>query len=498
MQNVTIYRKKELGSMTTKQNTEKNTKFFSGKIIRTLYLFAIGILVLTIIISLIISFSLSVGREHTESFYSAMYAFLVLLFSVILFVSCFLGGYYKTKQDIMFSASVFAMSVIFFLSALMSYVDIWDDSGKFDLIVNYLVAFFCTVSFVCFWFYQLETLPKTRLSKCLNVVIIILVVVYIALYMINIKTGILMYINLENEVEFPGLIVDLSFISAFEITYLIHVLFSKIKLKNKIIMSSYAFFPIVCVILNLIFIAIGGELYIFSVSYALILMACYIIFFNMFIEEKKQNLIREKQIAENEKMRVEMQTAIMMSQIQPHFLYNALTAIRVLCREDTARGDEAIVRFSHYLRQNMDSLQSSSPIPFEEELDHTKTYLMIEQMRFGDDLKIEYDIGCSNFRLPALTLQPLAENAVRHGICHRENGGTVIIRTERIGDKIHISVIDDGVGFDTSKEKNDGNTHIGLKNVRTRLRSMVNGELAVTSEVGKGTTATIILTEEKG
>lgn len=200
------------------------------------------------------------------------------------------------------------------------------------------------------------------------------------------------------------------------------------------------------------------------------------------------------QIKEREEQR-QQQMQIMISQIQPHFLHNTLSVIYSLCDADTELAKEAILKFSGYLRNNMLTLRSTEPVPFSQELEHTKTYLWIEKERFGDILKVEYDINATDFRLPALSLQPLVENAVKYGVRSREEGGTVTISTRREDGKIRVSVTDDGMGFDPLTYQNDGRTHIGIENVRSRLKQMCGGALEIESAPGKGTTATIILEE---
>ncbi len=146
----------------------------------------------------------------------------------------------------------------------------------------------------------------------------------------------------------------------------------------------------------------------------------------------------------------------------------------------------------------MDSLTQSEPIPFTTELDHTKAYLELEQLRFPEELKVEYDLQCTEFLLPTLTLQPLAENAVRHGVRKSESGaGTVRISTWETPDHYEITVTDDGTGFDiNAATPDDGQTHIGLSNVRERLRRISGGELRIESAPGQGCRATILLPKE--
>ena len=192
----------------------------------------------------------------------------------------------------------------------------------------------------------------------------------------------------------------------------------------------------------------------------------------------------------------EARVAIMVSQIQPHFLYNSLTSIAMLCTKDPKRARTATINFADYLRGNMNSLKERNPVPFKQELAHLKKSLMLEEMRFGDLLHIEYDIQCSDFLIPQLSVQPLVENAVKHGVGMKEDGGTVTISALETADSYRVEVKDDGVGFDPSVPKNDGRSHVGMENVRSRLKEMVNGRVEITSEPGKGTTAVIIIPKE--
>ncbi|MGN1416951.1 MAG: sensor histidine kinase [Oscillospiraceae bacterium] len=187
----------------------------------------------------------------------------------------------------------------------------------------------------------------------------------------------------------------------------------------------------------------------------------------------------------------EKRISIMLSQIQPHFLYNSLNSIYNLCKKDVKQAQKAISDFSYYLRGNMDSLTKNSPIPFYMELKHLKTYLALEKMRFDDTLDIVWDIQTESFMIPALTVQPIAENAIKHGICQKEDGGTLKISTRETDDHFEVEVWDDGVGFDVNAVNNDGKSHIGIENVKNRLCRMCGAELTISSEIGKGTSAVI-------
>ena len=210
--------------------------------------------------------------------------------------------------------------------------------------------------------------------------------------------------------------------------------------------------------------------------------------------EHHKELLRYQEM-QNEML--QMRVSIMVSQIQPHFLYNSLTSIAQLCEKNPSKAKKATIEFSEYLRRNMNSLKEQTPVPFESELKHLETYLSLEKMRFGDELNVEYDIETTDFLIPSLTVQPLVENAVKHGVGMKEDGGTVTIATKEFEDRYEVIVSDDGVGFDTSKKPNDGRTHVGMENVRNRLKTMCNAVLNIESTVGKGTVATIKIPKEE-
>ena len=192
----------------------------------------------------------------------------------------------------------------------------------------------------------------------------------------------------------------------------------------------------------------------------------------------------------------EAKVGIMVSQIQPHFMYNALSSIAILCKLEPDTAYTATVTFSDYLRENMDSLKQTAPVPFTKELEHLKKYLYIEKLRFADKLNIIYDIQATDFEIPLLSIQPIVENAVKHGVGMKKKGGTVRISTRDTDSSYQICVCDDGVGFDVNEKKQDGRSHVGMENTRKRLKDMCHAEISVESTIGEGTTVTITIPKE--
>lgn len=211
----------------------------------------------------------------------------------------------------------------------------------------------------------------------------------------------------------------------------------------------------------------------------------------------KENVRLATEQARTEKELYEAEVQIMVSQIRPHFMYNTLSSIAMLCKLDPDTAYEATINFSDYLRCNMDSLKQTAPVPFTKELEHLKKYLYIEKLRFQDLLNIEYDIQTTDFFLPLLSIQPLVENAVKHGVGMKEDGGTVTIATRETEDAYEVIISDDGVGFDVNEKKDDGRSHVGMENTKKRLRDMCNADIIITSKVGEGTTARVIIPKNR-
>lgn len=189
----------------------------------------------------------------------------------------------------------------------------------------------------------------------------------------------------------------------------------------------------------------------------------------------------------------EMRRRVMLSQIQPHFIYNTLGAIQELCVVDPPEAERAVGMFSKYLRRNFDSLSVHGPVPFTEEVEHIKNYVEIEKIRFGDRLNVVYDFETLDFSVPVLSVQPLVENAVKYGVTKKENGGTVTLKTEDLGSSVRLSVIDDGVGFDPKAPLSTDRSHIGLETAKKRFLLYSGATFDLKSEIGKGTAITVIL-----
>lgn len=202
-----------------------------------------------------------------------------------------------------------------------------------------------------------------------------------------------------------------------------------------------------------------------------------------------QQFVREH---END-LKAQQRIRIMMSQIQPHFLYNTIATFKALCRKNPEKAAEVAELFGSYLRKNLDFLDTTDLIPLDKELEYTKLYTDIEMVRF-ENIRVTYRIEDRNFSLPPLSIQPIVENAIRHGVRIREEGH-VDISTWSEKDCHVIMIQDNGIGFDTDAiEKMDGR-HIGIRNVKERIGSMCSGSLTMKSIPEEGTTVIIRIPE---
>lgn len=199
----------------------------------------------------------------------------------------------------------------------------------------------------------------------------------------------------------------------------------------------------------------------------------------LLVKADQTELMREK--LKNERL------LMINSQIKPHFVYNVLGAIYGQVKSDPDVAEKLVYDFSKYLRSNMEAADSDTMILFTKELQHVRVYTNIEEVRFNGSVCVVYQIECSDFYLPPLTIQPLVENAIKHGLCQKEEGGTVWVRAKEYKDTYVITVTDDGVGFDPKQVKED----VGLESVRIRLRERCRATLSIKSILGKGTTVTV-------
>ena len=200
-------------------------------------------------------------------------------------------------------------------------------------------------------------------------------------------------------------------------------------------------------------------------------------------DQVEQYMRQQREIADQ-------RASITVLQMRPHFIYNVMMSIYYLCEQDPKKAQQVTLDFTSYLRKNFNALAVADPIPFTDELEHTRAYLAVEQAQFEDKLVIEYDTPNTMFRLPPLTLQPIVENAVKHGMNPDANEPLyILIKSAKtdLGDEIIVE--DNGSGI--SNEDN-GEPHLALNNIRERL-SVIGATLTITPIENSGTRVTVFL-----
>lgn len=204
-------------------------------------------------------------------------------------------------------------------------------------------------------------------------------------------------------------------------------------------------------------------------------------------ESAKEYLKQQKEIANQ-------RANILMLQMRPHFIYNTMTSIYHLCELDPHKAKQVTFDFTTYLRKNFAAIASNETIPFIDELEHTRAYLAVEQAQFEDNLFVDFDTPHTLFKLPPLTLQPIVENAVKHGMVSSDKPIHISIKTRKTKTANEILVEDDGPGY---KPKDNNEPHIALNNIYQRLALMCKGTIEISSIDGGGTSVKIIVPFEK-
>lgn len=280
------------------------------------------------------------------------------------------------------------------------------------------------------------------------------------------------------------------------------VLYERFKYPENYKNRTGRFLPLICIVgilADVVSFYVKGTSsgLVFSLSAFLVYILCSGIHQMLqYSEQEKKLAEKDKLLAENERQLTESRISTMISQIQPHFIYNTLGTVGQLCLEEPEKAAQLVKDFSLYLRGNFTELDNHALIRISKEMEHVKHYVNIERIRFPD-MEIIYDLKTDEFLLPALTIQPLVENAIKHGLMGLETGGKVKISTYETDKTYCVCVEDDGVGFDKA-EVIDERKHVGIKNIRGRIEAMCNGTLTIESTPGIGTAAHITIPKGGG
>ena len=244
--------------------------------------------------------------------------------------------------------------------------------------------------------------------------------------------------------------------------------------RQRVAFLIYFVVPLVCMLIQMFFF--GLLLIVFGTALAVLFM------FVFFLYDQVERSIRQAE--ENARQRA----SINVLQMRPHFICNTMMSIYYLIALDAEKARQVTLDFTTYLRDNFTAIAKEDTIPFAEELEHTRAYLAVEKVRHEDKLYIELDAPCTSFRVPPLTLQPIVENAIVHGVSPDLEPLYLSILTRETKTGSEIIVEDTGPGF---APIDDHEPHIALANIRERLKMMCGGTLEITSRETGGTRVAI-------
>ncbi|MCR5214888.1 MAG: histidine kinase [Eubacterium sp.] len=220
-----------------------------------------------------------------------------------------------------------------------------------------------------------------------------------------------------------------------------------------------------------------------------IIMMLLIVFFGYQMDMERELLERKVELTEN-------RVSLLMEQIHPHFIYNSLQQIALLCDEDADAVKPAIFNFSAYLRKNFEALTNEKMIPFSQEMEHVDAYVALSSILPSRNFIVKKDFQISDFYLPALVIQPLVENAIYYGLSMSEKGDEILIQTKEEKGYIIITVKDDGHGKKTEISTQKKHKSVGTQNVKTRLSLLCDGEMTL-NKSPQGTEAIIKIPANK-
>ena len=331
-----------------------------------------------------------------------------------------------------------------------------------------------------------------RSSKLLHTVLGLFAVLFLV-YTSAAFIGGFFYVTPENQF-YRGPLYPLFLLPgiAIQLVTLVGTLTRRKRLSRKAFLALLiATLPITIALIMLLFIDVFPLV---DISYVLSALAMYSLILSDQIEQDRlhqQEIIEQQQeIARQQQEIAHERASVMVLQMRPHFIYNTLMSIYSLCNLDPQKARQITMDFTNYLRRNFNAVASENTVPFSTELEHTRAYLAVEQAQFDDMLIVEWDTPYTQFRLPPLTLQPIVENAIKHGMDPDSEPLHISVRTRHTDSGTEIIVEDSGPGFDPSDESKP---HTTLKNIQQRLEMMCRGKMTIMPRNEGGTTVIVTI-----
>ena len=366
---------------------------------------------------------------------------------------------------------------------VVCFIDIflYADPGMaaWERVICFLQLLFLPVLMFMPTIFLLHSCGESIKNSVLFRVVIILCGAYCCMLILAQFTEVFYYITPENQIIrsplIPLLLAPLAVIMLLNIDGVIR---RRKKLKKRYFIALLIYLPPMTIsvfihmfIMFSIFLVLGMALYALTM-------------FGLIIADNvEQNLRQQREIANQ-------RASVMVLQMRPHFIYNTLMGIYYLCDQDPGSAKRVTLDFTTYLRKNFTAIASEDTIPFQDELEHTRAYLAVEQAQFEDSLFVRFDAPHTMFRVPPLTLQPIVENAVKHGMKSCSDPLHISVVTRQTDTASEIIVEDDGPGFGPV---DDDAPHIALSNIRQRLALMCKGKLTIAPREGRGTSVKVTI-----
>ena len=403
--------------------------------------------------------------------------FLLVLLGLV--VSASLPGLDKrSKRFFIASFSVLALSIVAYVVDLFIYKN--PDMAWAGRIISFIETFLPSILMLFLTTYVLRRCGKNIRKSALFYTVLSLCAALLVLLVITQFTDAIYYFTEDNRFVrgkwYSVLIIPIIILIAVN---LVEVFFMRKQLgKNYFVAFLIYLLPLLTAMVIQSFVSVFLFIVV-AVSISALSM------FGIIMTDQVEHHLRQQREIANQRARI----AVL--QMRPHFIYNTMMSIYYLCEQNQTKAQQVVLDFTNYLRKNFNAIAGDDMISFSEELEHTRAYLAVEQAQFEDRFIVEYDTPFTQFRLPPLTLQPIVENAVKHGMNpDSDEPLSIVIKTEKTDGEARITVEDNGFGFRPTDSKEP---HIALSNIYERLEMMCKGTLTISPREGGGTSVKVTI-----
>ncbi|MBR0513494.1 MAG: histidine kinase [Clostridia bacterium] len=381
-----------------------------------------------------------------------------------------------------FFIAFFSMIIAYIVSDLASQISIELLGPAFrglSLAGIFLESLFSSLLLPLLTLYLLYCIGKGRRRQPVIYIVVAIWIVYFALLVVTQFTTEIYTVTADNVYQrgdlYPVLLVPPIILMAVNLAVFVRGR-DQLSAKQRKAFMCYLLIPLGCMLVQAM--SYGLLMIVIGTSVGAMLMFLFV------LRDQTDRYIRQQEES------IRQRNNVMLLQMRPHFIYNTMMSIYYLCKQDPDRAQQVILDFTTYLRKNFTAMAREETISFSEEMEHTRAYLAVEQVRFEGKLYVEFDTPHTAFRLPPLTLQPVVENAVKHGVDPEADPLHITVHTRKTDCGSEIIVTDTGPGYEPA---NDNEPHIALANIRERLKMMCGGELVISGRDGGGTAVTIVI-----